>query len=96
VLISDSEAKCPAKVWSALAAAARRRSLGPAVLAVQIVEGVLRRGSVDATIHENGELVDDLRVVRVVLNLEAVAGANGDARDYRLRGVALAHGERAG
>jgi hypothetical protein len=100
VVISDSKVTCSGKTWAALAAAARRRSVEPAMLAVQIIDGVLRRGSVDAVTNSDGELVDDLRTVQLVLNLEAVGRANGDGthapRDYRLRGVALAHGERAG
>jgi hypothetical protein len=101
VLVGDSKASCSAKTWAALAAAARRRSVEPATLAVQIVDGTLRRGSVDAVIHSDAELVDDLRTLRLVIDLEAVGRVNGDAgprapRDYRLRGLALAHGERAG
>jgi hypothetical protein len=97
VLISDSKVTCSAKTWVALAAAARRRSVEPAMLAVQIIDGVLRRGSVDAVTNTDAELVDDLRTVQLVLNLEAVGRANGaTGRDYRLRGVALAHGERTG
>jgi hypothetical protein len=100
VLISDSKVSCPAKTWAALAAAARRRSVEPAHLAVMIIDGVLKRGSVDAVINSDAELVDDLRTVRLTLDLEAVGRANGDAgpRDYKLRGcsLALAHGERAG
>ena len=44
----------------------------------------------------DGELRDDLRNVQLVLNLEAVGRATGDGRDYRLKGIGLAHGERAG
>jgi hypothetical protein len=59
-----------------------------------IVDGVLRHGSVDAAINGDGEIVDDLRTVQLVLNLEAVGRENGAHRDYKLRGLALAHGER--
>jgi hypothetical protein len=87
----------PAKTMAALAAAARRRNVEPARLLVEIADGVLRRGSVDAVIHTDAELVDDLRTISLVLNLEAVGRANGDAasRDYRLKAVALAHSEHA-
>jgi len=92
--------QCPAKIWDLLSAAARRRNLDPAHLALQIMEGVLKRGSVDAAIRTD-EHVDDLRVVQVTLSLEATGRANNDTdphacRDYRLRGVALAHGEQTG
>jgi hypothetical protein len=100
VLMADSKVSCPAKTWAALAAAARRRSVEPAHLAVMIIDGVLRRGSIDAAIHADAEHVSadgrDLRV-QVVLDLEAVGSTGPRAcRDYRLRGVALAYGERAG
>jgi hypothetical protein len=48
----------------------------------------------------DAELVDDLRTVQLVLNLEAVGRANSDGahtyRDYRLRAIGLTRGERAG
>jgi hypothetical protein len=96
VLISDSKTTCPVKTWAALEAAARRRSTDPARLLVQIADGVLRHGSIDAALREDAELVDDLRVVQLVLTLEAPRRANGSTgRDYRLRSLALAHSERA-
>jgi DNA-binding NarL/FixJ family response regulator len=96
VAISDSKTTCSAKTWAALAAAARRRNAEPAHLLVQLAEGVLKRGSVDAVINSDAELVDDLRTVQIVLSLEAAGRVNGVARDYRIKNVALAHGERAG
>lgn len=42
-------------VWDLLTGAAKRRGLEPARLALQIVEGVLKRGSVDAAIRTDAE-----------------------------------------
>jgi hypothetical protein len=48
--LGDAKTTCPVKVWDLLAAAAKRRGLDPAHLALAIMEGVLKRGSVDAAI----------------------------------------------
>jgi hypothetical protein len=95
--LGESKANCPEKTWAALTAAARRRNVKPASLAVEIIGGVLRHGSIDHVIRDDAvALVDDLRTVQLVLNLEAVGRANGACRDYKLRAVGLTHGERPG
>jgi hypothetical protein len=95
--VGASKANCPTKILDLLEAAARRQSVKPALLAVQLITGVLQHGSIDAVLRDDAAaLVDDLRNVQLVLNLEAVGRANGACRDYRLRSVAVAHGERPG
>jgi hypothetical protein len=44
----DAKTTCPAKTWELLAAAARQRGTDPARLALQIMENVLKYGSIDA------------------------------------------------
>jgi hypothetical protein len=60
--------------------------------------GAAKRGSVDAVIRNDVATSGDVERVQVVLNLEAVGRANGDARarEYRLRAVGVGHGERPG
>jgi hypothetical protein len=106
VVISDSKTTCPAKTWDMLAAAARRRNAEPAVLLVQIAEGVIKHGSIDRAIHADAALgstdVCGLRVLQIAIDLEAVGHAGGlDQLEYmipvkaRLKS-ARPDGERAG
>jgi hypothetical protein len=87
--VGDTKASLPTKTWDMVIAAAKRRSVEPAVLLAQICQGIVEHGSIDRAVHADANHIAtdgrSLRVVQISIDFEALDRCGGlDQLEYQI------------